>query len=119
MVAVTETSAATQALANAAPERLPQSLPQASTPAKPTRDAPLGGGSEATKAEAAPAAPASPIGFTLHYDSDLQRLILEARDPVSGYVIVQIPPKYVLKQFSATDRAHLGAPRGTGVNDAI
>jgi hypothetical protein len=114
MVAVTETSAATQALGSTGPERL-QPTPPSLTPAKPTGDA--GGGTEAAKAETRPAP--SPIGFTLHYDSDLQRLILEARDPVSGYVIVQIPPKYVLKQFSAQDRAQFEGSRGNGVNDAI
>jgi len=112
MVAVTEISVATQALGNAGAERLPQTTSHVATAAKPASDG------AAANVEATPA-PASPIGFTLHYDNDLQRLILEARDPVSGYVIVQIPPKYVLKQFSATDRAHLEAARGTGVNDAI
>jgi len=34
-------------------------------------------------------------------------------------VIVQIPPKYVLKQFSAQDRAQFEGSRGNGVNDAI
>jgi hypothetical protein len=116
---VTEASAATQALGNTGADRLQQATTPPSTPAKPTHDAATttGGGAETAKVETTPAP--SPIGFSLRYDNDLQRLILEARDPVSGYVIVQIPPKYVLKQFSASDRAHVEGSRGTGVNAAI
>ena len=118
MVAVTETSVVTQALGNSGPERLQQPISQPTAAAKPTSDGATSGvGAEVATAETTPTP--SPIGFTLRYDNDLQRLILEARDPVSGYVIVQIPPKYVLRQFSATGRAHLAAERGTGVNDAI
>ncbi|HEV2549857.1 MAG TPA: hypothetical protein VGU20_21275 [Stellaceae bacterium] len=72
---------------------------------------------EGAKAEPTPAA--SPIGFTLHFDGDSQRLILEAREPASGYLIVQIPPKYVVKQFSATVRSNLEPSRGKGLNDAV
>jgi hypothetical protein len=118
MVAATEISAVIQALGNSGPERLQQPIPQPTAAAKPTSDGATSGvGAEVGTAETTPTP--SPIGFTLRYDNDLQRLILEARDPVSGYVIVQIPPKYVLKQFSASDRAHLEAARGTGVDHAI
>ena len=116
MVAVTETSAAPQASGGANPERLQQSASRPSTAVSGTGDA-VQATLNAAKPEPTP--PATPIGFTLHYDNDLQRLILEARDPVSGYVITQIPPKYVLKQFSATVRAQLEPPRGTGVNAAV
>ena len=61
----------------------------------------------------------APIGFTLRFDGDSQRLILEAREPVSGYLIVQIPPTYVVKQFSATVRANLEPSRCKGLNDAV
>jgi hypothetical protein len=60
----------------------------------------------------------SPLGFSLHYDADMQRLILEVREPVTGYVIYQMPPKYVIKQFSATSSTT--APRrGTRINSAV
>jgi hypothetical protein len=117
MVAVTETSAAAQALAATGPERPQHPVQRPSTASSPANGAVTPATTEAARAEATPAP--SPIGFTLHYDNDLQRLILEARDPVSGYVIVQIPPKYVVKQFSATVRATLDATRGTGVNAAV
>jgi hypothetical protein len=112
MVAVTETSAATQALGGAPPERLQQAGARhsAEVSAAPAR-------TDVAKAEPIPAP--SPIGFTLHFDDDSQRLILEAREPASGYLIVQIPPKYVVKQFSATVRANLEPSRGKALNDAV
>jgi hypothetical protein len=68
------------------------------------------------KASALPTSQA--IGFALHYDADMQRLILEVREPVTGYVIYQMPPKYVVKQFSASGSA--AAPsRGARVDSAI
>ena len=117
MVAVTETSAAAQGLGGTAPERLQQ--PVARHPAQPsTASEPLAPAStDVAKAEPAPTP--SPIGFTVHFDGDSQRLILEAREPASGYVIVQIPPKYVVKQFSATVRAHVEPTRGRGLNDTV
>ena len=54
------------------------------------------------------------FGLTMHFDSDMQRMILEARDPASGYVIFQMPAKYVLKQFSAN--FHATTSRGASVN---
>jgi hypothetical protein len=64
-------------------------------------------------------APPTPkaIGFALHYDADMQRLILEVREPVTGYLIYQMPPKYVVKQFSAS--ASAAAPRGARVDSAV
>jgi hypothetical protein len=117
MVAVTETSAATQALGAAPPERLQQPVPRPSSQAAPTNEQVTPASTDGAKAEPAPTP--SPIGFTLHFDGDSQRLILEAREPASGYVIVQIPPKYVVKQFSAAVRSNLEPSRGKGVNDAV
>ena len=67
----------------------------------------------------APQQAAPPIGFSLHFDRDTQRMILEVRDPVSGYVIYQMPPKYVVKQFSASVRASFETARGGGVDKAV
>jgi len=115
MVAVTETSAATQALGGTPPERLQQPVPR---PQPAPANAPVTSAStDSAKAEPAPTP--SPIGFTLRFDGDSQRLILEAREPASGFVIVQIPPKYVVKQFSTTVRANLEPSRGKGLNDAV
>jgi hypothetical protein len=65
-------------------------------------------------------APSTPgaIGFTLHFDADMQRMILEVREPSTGFVIYQMPPKYVIKQFSASGG---GAPstRGARINSAV
>ena len=60
-----------------------------------------------------------PFGFTLHYDDDLHRLILESRDPITGFVIYQMPPKYVVKQFTATVAPSIGENRGTSVDQAV
>jgi hypothetical protein len=117
MVAVTETSAAAQALGAKTPERLPQPVARPSAQASTVSEPVTPVGTDRAKAESAPAP--SSIGFTLHFDGDSQRLILEAREPVSGYVIVQIPPKYVVKQFSATVRTNLAPPRGRGVDAAV
>jgi hypothetical protein len=72
-------------------------------------------------AQDAPAAAASPspsaIGFSLTYDTSTGRMILEAREPVSGFVIDQIPPQYVIKQFNATVSA-IEPQRGAQVDGA-
>ena len=41
-------------------------------------------------------------------DADTQRLILEARDPSSGIVIYQIPPKSAIRQLSSSASAAPG-----------
>jgi hypothetical protein len=68
------------------------------------------------KASAPPASGA--IGFTLHFDADMQRLILEVREPSTGFVIYQMPPKYVIKQFNVTAGA-IPSTRGARVNSAV
>jgi hypothetical protein len=71
----------------------------------------------------APKAPASPapsaIGFTLHFDADMQRLILEVREPTDGFVIFQMPAKYVIKQFFASSGNAAPSARGARVNSAV
>jgi uncharacterized FlaG/YvyC family protein len=69
-------------------------------------------------AEAVKTAP-PPFGFTLHYDDDLHRLILESRDPITGFVIYQMPPKYVVKQFTATVAPSISENRGASVDQAV
>jgi hypothetical protein len=66
----------------------------------------------------APAPPPPPaIGFSLSYDAATQRLVLEALEPGSGFVISQVPPGYVVKQFSVTVSGIVPA-RGATVDSA-
>jgi hypothetical protein len=108
---VTGTSAVGQIVTNSGADLLAQPVEgqhgSASVSATPTKNAP--------KFEAA--APAA-FGLVLHYDQDMQRLILEARDSASGFVIFQIPQKYVTEQF-ATLPANGARVRGTSVDRAV
>jgi len=94
----------------------PREAANAETPAVPS-----GGSSQQAApsvAEAPPApAPTGAVGFTLAFDADTQRLILEARDPVSGVVIYQIPPKSALKQLSSA--ASAAPARGVAVDSTV
>jgi len=79
-------------------------------------------GSSQQTAQSVAAAPKAPaptgaIGFTLAFDADTRRLILEARDPVSGVVIYQIPPKSAIKQLSSS--ASAAPSRGAMVDSAV
>jgi hypothetical protein len=107
---VTGTLAVGQIVTNRGADRPPQPIEgqhgSASASATPAKNAP--------KLEAA--APA--FGLVLHYDQHMQRLILEARNPASGFVIFQIPQKYVTEQ-SATLPAGGERVRGTGVDTAV
>jgi hypothetical protein len=88
--------------------------PQTRKPATAPAPSNTGDAPRATSAAPPPAPPPvpAPIGFTLHYDTQTQQLILEARDPATGFVIYQIPPQSAAEQFAAADA---GAPavRGT------
>lgn len=72
-------------------------------------------------AAAAPAAQApplpQPIGLTLSYDDATHRLVLEAREPGSGFVISSIPSRYVVSQFTAT-LGGIAPARGATVDSA-
>ena len=107
---VTGTSAVGQLVANSGADRLAQPIEGQHGSARipiPTENAP--------KAEApAPAA----FGLVLHYDQDIRRLILEARDPASGLVVFQIPQKYVPEQFARLP-VNTGSARGTGVDRVV
>jgi hypothetical protein len=68
--------------------------------------------------EAVSSAPSTTaIGFSLSYDPTTGRMFLEAREPVSGFIIYQMPPKYVIKQFNATLNA-IEPARGAQVDGA-
>lgn len=67
----------------------------------------------------APAAPPPPpIGLTLSFDDATHRLVLEAVEPGSGFVISRIPPGYVVKQFTASIGG-IAPARGAKVNSAV
>jgi hypothetical protein len=106
---------------------LPTSTTAASEPSSPSKSAVLPSANAAnTAAPVTPAVPAvdttssapkqapAVFGLTMHFDSDTQRMILEARDPSSGYVIFQMPAKYIVKQFSSGSA--FGSTRGASVN---
>ena len=87
----------------------PEPTPSPATPA----------GAPAAAASGAPAAAAaSAVGFTLTFDPDTQRMILEARDAATGFVIDQMPPRYVVKQFSAQSGVKATPSRGTRIDNA-
>jgi hypothetical protein len=108
-VAVTETSPTLPIVPTPAPESAPRVVAPTAAPV-PTAAA----AAPSATADSAAKAAAAPLGFALHFDSDTQRMILEARDPVTGYVIYQMPAKYVIKQLSTS--AQPAAPRGTAIN---
>ena len=115
-MAITEAPSSSTAAPAAASD---QALRRATPPAAPTTtkdDAP-----PQAVIENAPKAPPRPAPFALtqHYDQDTRRLILEARDPVSGFVIYQMPPKYVIKQFSASVSTGFAPARGARVDSAV
>lgn len=104
----------------------PSAVPIPSTPASgrpaPAMTAGVGQAPARAAARAAPAAaPAppslQPIGLTLSYDGATHRLVLEAREPGSGFLIAQIPPSYVVKQFTASIGG-IAPARGDAVDSA-
>ena len=108
-MAVTETSPTPPIVPTPAPESAPRAPAPAVTP-PPTAAAPP----PAATPDSAAKMVTGPLGFALHFDSDTQRMILEAREPITGYVIYQMPAKYVIKQLSTS--AQPAAPRGTAIN---
>ena len=82
------------------------SVPAGST--TPTSTTPPPSGAES-------AAPASPpaFSFQLQIDPETQRVILEARDPVTGFVIFEAPPKTA---FSAINGGGASNSRGRSVD---
>jgi hypothetical protein len=66
----------------------------------------------AAPAPAPPVHLGSSVPYTLHFDTEIQRFILEARDPVSGIVIFQMPPKSAFREMEATAGEAAGMRRG-------
>jgi len=105
----------------------PSTGPVASPPSKGHQTPQTAAPSSVPQASAAPAAPAvdprpapapsPPIGFSLSYDDATHRLVLEAREPGSGFVISQIPPAYAVRLFSASI-GPIAPSRGGKVNSA-
>jgi len=56
------------------------------------------------------------LGFQLQIDPETQRLILESRDPVTGFILFQSPPKTA---FSATSSSSAGTTRGKSLDRDI
>jgi len=77
----------------------------------PPPDAPAATGASAPSG--APASGSAPYGFQLQIDPETQRLIIEVRDPVTGFVIFQAPPKTA---FSAVSGSTSGNSRGQSVD---
>jgi hypothetical protein len=102
----TQNSSVSQVVRSPGTER--QTVPSATPSSAPGAVAP----------SAPQAAAAGAVGFTLTFDPETQRMILEARDAATGFVIDQMPPKYVVKQFSAQASGKISTSRGTRVDNA-
>ena len=112
-MAVTDTSLTLPLSPAPAPEPAPR-VPAASDTGAPA----AASKAAAPPAPSAPVAGSSPSGFALHFDPDTQRMILESADPVTGFVIYRMPPKYAIKQLSASADTS-GAARGAKVDSAL
>ena len=105
----------------------PSTAPIAPTPAsgRPVSDAATATSAARTTPAPAPvAAPPppppvpAPIGFSLSYDAAAGSLVLQAREPGSGFLIAQIPPSYAVRLFSASI-GPIAPARGGKVNSAV
>ncbi len=116
-MAITEAPSSSPAVPAVASDLPPRRAMPPAAPATAKDDTPR----QAATAEAAKVAQPKPAAFALtqHYDQDTRHLILEARDPVSGFVIYQMPPKYVIKQFSASISTSVAPARGARVDNAV
>jgi len=91
------------------PTPTPQSPPAAA-------DANATNNPDGTAVSSAPPKPQSaPVfGLSLQFDPDTHRLIIEARNPLSGAVVFQIPSKSALQAL--TDGEKTAQQRGRSVN---
>jgi hypothetical protein len=71
-----------------------------------------------TAVQALSPAVSAAIGFSLRFDPETERMILEARDAITGFIIQRIPSKYVVKQFSARVSSTVVPARGTRIDNA-
>ncbi len=76
-------------------------------------------GSAAASAQEHPVAEGSSFALTSRFDFALHQIVIEARDPVSGFVIFQAPPKYAVKQFGGSGEIASLARRGRRLNEAV
>ena len=72
---------------------------------------PASGGGESSAYAAASRSPAFPL--SLQFDPETHRLMIESRDPVSGFVVFQVPPKTAIRAIAG---ASGGAARGERVD---
>ncbi len=105
-MAITEAPSSSPAVPAVASDLPPRRAMPPAAPATAKDDTPR----QAATAEAAKVAQPKPAAFAL---------TLEARDPVSGFVIYQMPPKYVIKQFSASISTSVAPARGARVDNAV
>lgn len=56
------------------------------------------------------------IPYQLDYDAETRRFILEARDPKTGAVIIELPPQSALQQIQASAAVTDGSPLGTSID---
>jgi hypothetical protein len=89
--------------------------PAPASTASPPSAAPSAG---ATKLQPTPS-DSSVFRLSVHYDASAHRIILEARDPVSGVVVYQQPPQSAFKQLLASVSPLALSPRGGTVDAAV
>jgi hypothetical protein len=65
---------------------------------------------------AAAAEPEERGGFSIRFDSDMHRLVLELRDRLTGEVTFQVPPKAAARRMEATAGSTAAGSRGHTVN---
>lgn len=80
----------------------------------PTPGQPAGQESASQSAEKA-AHGRSTAAFSLQFNSDTQHFFLVARDPVTGAILLQVPPQQVTKEFEPNH----GAARGAKINSSV
>lgn len=88
-------------------EGRPLAAPAAPPPVRPA---------PAAHAPAPPVHLGSSVPYTLHFDTEMQRFILEARDPVSGLVIFQMPPKSAFREMEAAVGEAAASTRGASLD---
>jgi hypothetical protein len=84
--------------------------PERTTAIPPVTPAPSGGAAAEEK---------EPGGFSIRFDSDMHRLVLQLRDPLTGMVTFQMPPKQAAQQMAATASATATDPRGRTVDGSV
>ena len=55
----------------------------------------------------------SAFPLSLQFDAETHRLMIESRDPVSGFIVFQVPPKTAIRAIA---NSNVSAPRGERVD---